>query len=330
MDCFYAAIEIRDCPALANKPVAVGGLSTSRGVICTANYAARKFGVRAAMSSALAMRQCKNLIILPVDMPKYRQVAERIKAIFLEFSDLVEPLSLDEAYIDVTDAPHCQGSATLMARAIRQRILETEHLVASAGVAPNKFLAKIASGWQKPDGFFVIRPQDVEAFIQNLAVEELYGVGKVTASKLQKLGIKTCSDLQKYSLPWLLDQFGKLGQHLFQQCRGIDNRRVEPNRQRKSLSVERTFAQDISDNDQCLALVPGLYQELQRRISLYAAQRPIKNQFIKIKYDNFKQVSAELASHQMSLTVFQDLFQRALVKEPRSVRLLGMGVHFFG
>jgi len=209
MDCFYAAVEIRDNPALADKPVAVGGLAEERGVLCTCNYIARKYKVRSAMATAYAKRLCPNLIVLPVNMNKYREVANVIHGIFREFTDLVEPLSLDEAYLDVSDSPFFQGSATLIAKAIREKIWDTVNLTASAGVAPNKFLAKIASGWNKPNGLFVVRPQDVDGFVQQLAVDELFGVGKVTAKKLHDLGLKTCLDLQKKSLPELIDHLGE-------------------------------------------------------------------------------------------------------------------------
>jgi DNA polymerase-4 len=183
MDCFYAAVEIRDNPALAGKPVAVGGASDARGVLCTCNYVARKFGVRSAMATAKAYRLCPDLIVLPVDMQKYRQIARHIHAIFRDFTDLVEPLSLDEAYLDVSDALHHQGSATRMAEAIRARIWQEHQLTASAGVSSNKLLAKIASGWKKPDGLFVIEPDEIAVFMKTLPVKELYGVGKVTAQK---------------------------------------------------------------------------------------------------------------------------------------------------
>ena len=204
MDCFYAAIEIRDRPELADKPVAVGSAPDQRGVLCTCNYIARGYGIHSAMSSALAYRQCPELVLLPVDMDKYRAVASRIQAIFHEVTDRVEPLALDEAYLDVSDVTDYHGSATLIAQAICREIFAREQLVASAGVAPNKFLAKIASGWQKPNGFFVIRPEQVDAFIYQLPIEELFGVGKVTAKKLHQRGFKTCADLQAVPLKKLI------------------------------------------------------------------------------------------------------------------------------
>ncbi len=328
MDCFYAAIEIRDNPSLADKPIAVGGSPDKRGVLCTCNYIARQYGVRSAMPTATAYRHCKDLIVLPVNMPKYKKAAERIHRIFREYTHLVEPLALDEAYLDVTHSSYYQGSATRMAEAIRQQIWETEHLTASAGVAPNKFLAKIASGWKKPNGLFVIRPYEVENFIKTLSVDELYGVGKVTAKKLHQLGLKTCTDLQKLSLTELIEHFGKLGQRLYEQCRGMDHRSVEPNRIRKSLSVESTFPEDIRDLDSCLRIIHDLYEKLIVRVQQYAANRVIKNQYIKIKFNDFKLTTAETVSNEINLERYLALFQQIYLNEKRSIRLLGLGVHF--
>ncbi len=328
MDCFYAAIEIRDNPALAEKPVAVGGAADSRGVICTANYVARKFGIHSAMPTATALRQCKNLVLLPVDMPKYRQVAKRIHAVFREFTDVVEPLALDEAYLDVSHITHHQGSATLMAKAIREKIWAGETLRASAGVAPNKFLAKIASGWKKPNGLFVIRPEEIEAFVNILPVDNLFGVGKVTAEKLKKMHIKTCQDLQGLSIFELTEKFGKFGARLYEQARGLDSRNVEPNRERKSLSVERTFSQDIQNIEGSVKLIEEIYTRLLTRLETYAPNRSIKNQYIKIKFSDFKQTTAEIATREISLPRFIELFQKTYANEKRSIRLLGLGVHF--
>lgn len=308
MDCFYAAIEIRDNPALANKPVAVGGSAEDRSVLCTCNYIARKFKVRSAMATAYAQRLCPDLIVVPVNMQKYREVSKIIHAIFLEFTHLVEPLSLDEAYLDVTNVSHYQGSATLIANAIRQKIFEVTHLTASAGVSTNKLLAKIASGWNKPNGIFVIRPNEIDAFMKDLPVNELYGVGKVTAKKLHELGLKTCSDLQAVSLLALINHFGeKSGNRLYEQCRGMDTRSVEPNRVRKSFSVENTFKQDIEMDDQCLVILHELYDSLMGRLKRHDENRPIKNQFIKIKLSNFKTVTLERASQEINFTLYENL-----------------------
>lgn len=328
MDCFYAAVEIRDEPSLINKPVAVGGPADKRGVICTCNYIARRYGIHSAMATATAYRYCKDLIVLPVDMNKYREVAKRVHSIFREYTDIVEPLSLDEAYLDVTQVPHYNNSATLIAKAIRQHVWETEKLTASAGVAPSKFLAKIGSGWKKPNGLFVIRPHEVETFIKALPVNELYGVGRITAEKLHRLGLKTCEDLQQISLDQLSNQFGKLGQHLYEQCRGIDYRVVQPNRIRKSLSVEHTFVQDLYDIEACLEFIHTLHKELMIRIQESAYNRPIKNQYIKIKFNNFQQVTAETRCQRINIENYLTLFRNAYTKERKPIRLMGLGVHF--
>lgn len=329
MDCFYAAIEIRDNPALADKPVAVGGPAEERGVLCTCNYIARKFKVRSAMATAYAKRLCPELIVLPVNMQKYRAVSEIIRAIFDEFTPLVEPLSLDEAYLDVSNSSYCQGSATLMAKAILKKIWDTVHLTASAGVSTNKLLAKIASGWNKPNGLFVIHPQDIDCFMKELPVTELYGVGRVTAKKLHGLGLQTCADLQAISLEELSEHFGdKGGIRLYEQCRGIDTRAVEPNRIRKSLSVEQTFKQDVVLNDQCFAILRELYDVFMVRLEKHAATRPIKNQCIKIKLSNFKIVTLERASHQVNLSLYEQLLAELISRPYAKIRLMGIGVHF--
>lgn len=329
MDCFYAAIEIRDNPSLIGKPVAVGGSPDNRGVICTCNYVAREYGIHSAMSTAKAYRCCSDLILLPVNMSKYRQAAKRIHAIFREFTDLVEPLSLDEAYLDVTNSSYFHGSATWIAKAIRDKIRQEEKLTASAGVSSNKFLAKIASGWQKPNGLFVIHPNEISAFVKNLAVDELFGVGKVTAEKLHRMGLRTCADLQKLSLLELINNFGKLGDHLYNQCRGIDHRAVQPNKVRKSLSVERTFTHDILDQELCLNIIHDLYDELIIRVRESANNRSIKNQYLKIKFNDFKQKSVEIASNEINLDQYLKLFHQCYLSEERSIRLLGIGVHFY-
>jgi DNA polymerase-4 len=329
MDCFYAAIEIRDNPSLAGLPVAVGGSSQDRrGVLCTCNYVARKYGVRSAMPTSQAYRLCPDLIVLPVKMHKYKDAAKIIHAIFREYTPLVEPLSLDEAYLEVTGSTFCQGSATLIAKEIRQKIFELVNITASAGVAPNKFLAKIASGWRKPDGLYVIRPDDVAAFVKELPVKELYGVGKVTAAKLHTLGMKTCADLQKFSLLELTEHFGKLGKSLHLNSFGIDNRSVNPDRIRKSLSVEETFSKNISSLENCIPVVDELFQRLLKRLNDSAVTYPIKNQFIKVKYSDFKQTTLERVSHSVDLSQFKKLLCAVENKENKPIRLLGLGVHF--
>ncbi|CEK12129.1 DNA polymerase IV [Legionella hackeliae] len=328
MDCFYAAIEIRDNPSLATKPVAVGGAANQRGVLCTCNYIARQYGIHSAMPTAIAYRHCPDLIVLPVNMSKYRQISETIHRIFKEFTELVEPLALDEAFLDVTDCSLHQGSATWIADAIRKKIWEAEHLTASAGVAPNKFLAKIASGWNKPNGLFVIRPEQVHSFVSELPVNKLFGVGKVTAQKLQTMNLHTCADLQLLSLQTLVNHFGKLGENLYYQSRGIDNRPVQPNRERKSLSVETTFVENINDTGQATTIINELYNELLKRIKTSTPNLLIKNQYIKIKFHDFKLATAEIKSSKPELQKFYELFHKIRNETSKPMRLLGLGVHF--
>ncbi len=327
MDCFYAAIEIRDNPRLMHKPVAVGGRADQRGVLCTCNYVARQYGLHAAMASKTALRLCPDLILLPVDMAKYKAVSTRIQAIFKQYTSLVEPLSLDEAYLDVSQSSHCQGSATWIAEAIRAQIFKEEHLTASAGVAPNKLLAKIASQWRKPNGLFVILPQDVARFMQYLPVDKLFGVGKVTAEKLHRLGVNTCGDLQQFSQIKLAQWFGKMGVLLYQQCRGLDERKVENDRQRKSVSVEETFTYDIHSLVEVNNALETLYRRLNIRLTRQEMPE-IKNQFVKVKFSDFSQTTAEKSSQQLKLAIFSELLQSLLSKSEKPIRLLGIGVHF--
>lgn len=328
MDCFYAAIEIRDNPSLANKPVAVGGRPEDRSVLCTCNYMARTYGVRSAMPSAYALRLCPELIILPVNMQKYRKASAIIHQIFKEYTSLIEPLSLDEAYLDVTDSPHCQGSATWMAQEIRDKILERTKLTASAGIAPNKFLSKIASGWNKPNGQLTIVPSEVAAFVKDLPVKKLFGVGKVTEQKLNSLGIRICSDLYSISLHQLIEQFGKMGIQLYNQSRGIDHRSVEANRVRKSVSVERTVSKDIKTVEQCKMMIDELYQRLIQRLNHVDVSLKIKNQYLKIKYSDFKVMTIERASDSSNLDTYQHLLLYSDIQLHLGIRLIGIGVHF--
>src|SRR5688572_8550149 len=237
-DCFYAAIEMRDNPALREVPLAVGGRPDQRGVVATCNYEARRYGIHSAMATAQALKLCPHLVVIPPAMDKYRAASKQILAIYHDYTDLVEPLSLDEAYLDVSESTHCKGSATLIAQEIRQRIFATVGITASAGVAPNKFVAKIASDWHKPDGLCLVRPDEVDAFVAALPVKKLHGVGKVTAAKLNKLGAETCGDLRSWTLADLEQHFGRFGTRLHDLCRGIDEREVSTSRERKSISTE--------------------------------------------------------------------------------------------
>ena len=325
-DCFFAAIEMRDDPSLANLPIAVGGAEDSRGVIATCNYEARKFGIHSAMASATARRLCPDLIIIPVNMEKYRLASRQILEIFRDYSDIIEPLSLDEAFLDVTNSSTCRGSATLIAQAIRQRVKQEINITLSAGIAPNKFLAKIASDWNKPDGQHVITPDQVAGFVEKLPVKKLYGVGKVTARKMNSLGIDTCRDLQTYSQPELLTLFGSFGETLFRLCRGIDERPVKTERIRKSVSVEHTYAQDLPDLEACLSQLPTLLESLKQRIRRSGREVVVAKQFVKIRFQDFVSTTVEQPSTSLDLDTFRQLCSTGYARGNKAVRLLGLGV----
>lgn len=327
MDCFYAAIEIRDNPKLKHKPVAVGGAVSKRGVLCTCNYEARKHGIHSAMPTAQALKLCPQLILLSVSMDKYRDASDEIRKIFHHYTDLVEPLSLDEAYLDVSDCAEYQGSATWIAKAIRQEIVQTQGLTASAGVAPNKFLAKIASDWNKPNGMLTITPNQVDDFVATLPVTKILGVGKVMTEKLHNLNIHTCADLNKFGLHELVKRFGKQGARLYELSSGMDHRKVNPNRVRKSVSVERTYPEDLKQLEYCLQQIPVLLEKLNTRLSA-SNNRSIHKQFIKIKFFDFTYTTVECISHTLDSTVYEKLLQEGFMRHNKAVRLLGLGVRF--
>jgi len=324
-DCFYAAIEMRDDPSLADIPLAVGGRPDARGVIATCNYIARRYGVRSAMASATAIKRCPKLKIIPPDMARYRAASRQIMEIYRDYTELIEPLSLDEAYLDVTASPHHQGSATRIAEEIRARIRAEVGITASAGVAPNKFLAKVASDWNKPDGLCVIRPQDVAAFVAALPVAKIHGVGRVTAEKLAALGINSCADLAAWPLDKLTGGFGRFGERLYQMARGIDHRPVETERPRKSLSVEETFVRDLPDLATCHAELPALLAMLAERWQR-AGSPPFKQLTVKIKFADFTQTTAEHLGSRLDAEGFAALLDVAWARGARPVRLLGVGV----
>jgi DNA polymerase-4 len=333
-DCFYAAIEMRDNPELRDRPIAVGGDATRRGVISTCNYEARKYGVHSAMASSQALIQCPHLLIVPHHFEKYRDASMVMREIFHDYTELVEPLSLDEAYLDVTDSQRCQGSATLMAKEIRQRIEQALSITVSAGVAPNKFLAKVASDWQKPDGLTVISPAEVDDFVAALPVAKISGVGKVTASKMRQVGIITCGDLRVLSQAELGEVFGSFGPRLYDLCRGVDLRQVKTYRRRKSLSVEHTYAEDLSDLDACLGQLPDLFDELLERLEHHFKKNPeegfeVAKAFVKIKFADFTSTTLERVDTQARLGDYRRLMQQAFTRgDDKPVRLLGVGVRF--
>ncbi len=325
MDCFYAAIEMRENPDLAGKPVAVGGRASNRGVLTTANYEARKFGCRSAMPTYRAMQLCPKLIVLPVRFELYREESRRIRAIFEQFTPTVEPLSLDEAYLDVS---HLNSKGASIAAEIRARILETTQLAASAGIAPNKFLAKIASDWNKPNGQFELGQADIPDFMKTLPVREIWGVGKRTAEKLERLGAKTCGDLQNRDLSTLTREFGKFGADLYQLCRGLDEREVRVDRERKSLSNERTFSRDLTTLEECRTTLDAILEELAADLEKVSERRVAKS-FIKLKFNDFQTTTAECAANSLRSEIYENLLSEAWERRKgRTVRLIGAGVRF--
>ncbi len=327
MDCFYAAVERKHNPELRGKPIGVGGPAESRSVLCTASYEARKFGVRSAMPSATAKRLCPQLILVPPRFDLYKKESHAVREIFHRFTDLVEPLSLDEAYLDVSDCSHFQGSATLIAQEIRRQIFTELRLTASAGIAPNKFLAKVASDWQKPNGQFVIRPGDVEKFVLALPVEKIHGVGKVTAKKMHALGLRTCADLQAQSAGQLADWFGSSGAYYARVSRGIDHRPVCTSGERKSLTVEETFPRDLENLEECLAALPHLYGDWEKRMARGEYRERIRGFVVKVKFHDFKGTTHETSSRLWpSEKDFEGLLRKAWDRRQKPVRLLGLGV----
>jgi len=328
MDAFYASVEQRDHPELRGRPVAVGG--GHRGVVMAASYEARKYGVRSAMPSVSARRRCPELIFVKTRFDVYRAVSQQIRAIFLDYTDLVEPLSLDEAYLDVTEDRHCLGSARAIAEDIRRRIREETGLTASAGVSYCKFIAKLASDYRKPDGLTVVTPERGAEFVASLPVGRFHGVGPVTARKMEKLGILTGADLKEWSLPALEAQFGSSGSWYYRICRGIDEREVKPDRPYKSVSAERTFDEDLSDRERLAAeleRIAGYAWERIRRAEV--AGRTVT---LKVKFNDFTIVtrSRSFASPVPDLAAFTVAGQALLAglhPLPRGIRLLGLGLH---
>lgn len=328
MDAFFAAVEQRDDPRLQGQPVAVGG-SSLRGVVASASYEARKFGVRSAMPSITAKRLCPHLIFVKSRFEVYQEVSQQIRAIFESYTDLVEPLSLDEAYLDVTEPKQGPPSATLLATEIRQRIFETTQLTASAGVSFNKFLAKVASDINKPDGMKVILPHEAQAFLNALPVAKFHGVGKVTATRMHKMGLRTGADLKEMSELELVQRFGKVGRHYYRIVRAEDHRPVNPNRIRKSIGAERTFRGDIVD-------LAGMQEKLRYLAEVVFTYMQKRNNFgrtvtVKMKTPDFRVFtrSKSFASEPRKLSILQEIVCELMaqhIEEIPAVRLLGVSV----
>ena len=325
MDCFYAAIEVRDRPSLRGKPVGVGGARDRRGVLTTCNYEARAFGVRSAMPTFMAVQRCPDLIVLPTRFDVYRREAAAVREILHRFTPLVESLSLDEAYLDVS--AH-SGSAATLAETIRDLIFQKTKLTSSAGIGPNKLIAKIASTMRKPNGQLEVTPAEVPQFMRDLPVREIWGIGEKTEKRLRELGVRTCGELQRFSRPELVDLFGKFGSELFDLCRGIDDRPVESDRPRKSLSTEETFSSDLETLEQCEERMTELFQDLMADLAQKEHERRITKIFVKLKFADFTRTTAERAGLEPTLSAFQSLLAEAFARTGKKVRLIGVGVRF--
>jgi DNA polymerase-4 len=327
MDAFYASVEQMDNPELKGKPIAVGG-SEKRGVVSAASYEARKFGVRSAMSGLQAKRNCPDLIFVRPNFERYHEISKKIRKIFRDYTDLVEPLSLDEAYLDVTENKKGNPSASLIAKEIRERIFKEVGLTASAGISVNKFVAKVASDYNKPNGQKTVNPEEVLEFLEQLDIRKFYGVGKVTAEKMYQLGIFTGKDLKSKTFEYLDENFGKSGRYYYYIVRGIHNSEVKPNRTRKSLAAERTFNENLSSEIFMLEKLDKIAKEVSRRLE--KSKVAGKTVTLKIKYSDFtlqtrsKTLPYFVSDKSIILETAKDLLYQE--KMNNSVRLLGISM----
>jgi DNA polymerase IV len=328
MDAFYASVEQMDNPELKGKPIAVGG-SEVRGVVSAASYEARKFGVRSAISGVQAKRNCPDLIFVPPRFDRYKEISKKIRAIFYDYTDLVEPLSLDEAYLDVTQNKKGNPSATLLAQEIRQRIFNEVGLTASAGISINKFVAKVASDYNKPNGQKTVNPHEVEAFLEQLDIKKFYGIGKVTAERMYQLGIFTGKELKTKSAAFLEEHFSKSGLHYYNIVRGIHNSAVKPNRIAKSVAAEHTFNENLTSEIFMENKLQRIAEELERRLKKHAISG--KTITLKIKYSDFttqtrsKTLPYFIADKGLLFETAKELLYQERMKE--SVRLLGISLN---
>jgi DNA polymerase-4 len=327
MDAFYASVEQMDNPELRGKPVAVGG-GGSRGVVSAASYEARKFGVRSALSGVLARKYCPELIFVRPRFDRYKEISNKIRTIFLDYTDLVEPLSLDEAYLDVTQNKKGNPSATLIAKEIRDRILKETGLTASAGISVNKFVAKIASDINKPNGQKTVNPDEVIPFLEQLPIKKFYGVGKVTREKMYQLGIFTGADLKAQSIEFLEKHFGKSGAYYYYAVRGVHNSEVKPERTSKSVAAEHTFNENLSSEIYMVEQLQGIAEQLDKRLKRYEIAG--KTVTLKIKYSDFTQQTRSktlpyfISDKGLILETATELLYQERMKE--SVRLLGISL----
>lgn len=339
MDCFYAQVEMRDRPELRNIPLAIGGPPNSRSVLCTSNYLARTYGVKSAMPTDTAIKLCPQLVIMKPQFSKYQSISVQINKIFKKYSQNVETVSLDEAYLDVSS----EANATELAKEIKNEIFKETQLTASVGVAPNKFLAKIASDWNKPNGIFVIKPHEIDNFLKTLPVKCIPGVGKKSLTILQSIGVYNCQDLKNTSPEKLAMHFGKFSLDLIDYAKGKDDRDVISSWERKSLSIENTFLQDFNDFQECLKDFEELYVELRNRLKEHYDEtqslNKIKKFFVKIKTADFKTATMEESllpfmfeedsfDKYIPFQNYLRLLELVFTKKSSSIRLVGLGVRF--
>ncbi len=326
MDSFFASIEIRDKPSLRNKPVAVAGKANERGVLTTCNYIARKFGLHSAMPTKRAVQLCKNLVIVPVDIEKYKKESSEIFKVFKCYSKKIEPVSIDEAYIDVTDSYYCSGNPEIMASQIRSCIKKDFGITASAGISTNKLISKICSDWKKPDNQFSVCDNQISSFIKDVSLKKIPGIGKVNFEKCKNLNMSICKDMYSYTSDDLTELFGSYGKILYNLIRGIDNRELETNRVRKSISVEDTFIRDIESIELCKMNLAELYKKLISRCeNLEVPIGQIKDIFIKIKFNNFETITRQVKCNSLNLNKYIELFDMNINELTRPIRLLGLG-----
>lgn len=323
-DCFFAAVEMRENPALREVPIAVGGAVAQRGVIATCNYPARALGVRSAMATAQALKLCPTLHVLPGRMVLYRDVSKQVMSILQEYALVLEQVSVDEAYLEIDPTLN----AELIAHTIRQRVEQEVGITVSAGVAPNKFLAKVASDWHKPNGQKVIKPHQVDAFVQALPLARIPGIGPAMQKRLALYKLYTCSDVQAWSLLDLVRTFGRTGALLYERARGQDHRLLNTERVRKSVSVESTFAHDIQGEQACLAQLSGIWQRWLERVERSGYEPSALSPFVKVKFADFTLTTLADMSECASLDGFSRLLKQALQRQPKAVRLLGIGGRF--
>lgn len=333
MDAYYASVEVRDQPQLVGKPLIVGGTPDGRGVVAAANYVVRKFGVHSAMPTSTALRLCPQAIVLRPRMDYYAQISEQIRDIFFRYTPLVEPLSLDEAFLDVTGSEGLFGPPAEIARRIKQQIASEVRLVASVGVAPNKFLAKIASDLEKPNALVTVDPTRVQDFLDPLPVGRIWGVGRVTSQQFDRLGISTIGDLRKLEVDFLKSKFGEQGEHFWKLARGIDDRRVVPDREAKSISNETTFASDIEEPEILRAWLRELTDHVGRRCRRHRLRGRTVN--VKIRFADFHTITRALTLDHPTFateeiwTVAAELLVKGLTTRRQGVRLLGVGMSHF-